>query len=110
MSIKVGDLYEICSDDFWTSGKSSNKIIDGRNTTLKTNLKNGEIIEIRYPFEWHFRTVDSKYFHASPEEINKKCKPFGKIKEDTRFKNKMSLKEILEYKLYDESVQGVIID
>lgn len=107
--VEVGDLYEIIDDDFFSSGEHRKRKENGRSVIVKTNLNKGEIIEIRYPYAWHFRTIDGEYFHAEPEEIESKCKPFGKIKEETRFNNKKSLKEILEENLYDKAKQGVIV-
>ncbi len=63
-------------------------------------MKQNEFIEIRYPFEWHFRTESSEYAHLYPEDILRYCRLYGKINEDVRFGNRHSLKEIMEQHLY----------
>ena len=93
--IEVGVLLRISTDKFLTSG-SSNKF------KRQVVLKKDEIIEIRYPYAWHFRTEDNHYFHATPEMIIENCRYFGSILEQVRFWNKSSLEEILRLHLYEE--------
>jgi hypothetical protein len=94
--IEVGQIWEVVSDCFFTSDKKSEY-----NRPIK--LAKGEKIEIRFPYEWHFRTEDNFYFHAFPEMIFENCKPFGVIMPDVRFNNKANLEEILRLKLYHEA-------
>lgn len=95
--ITQGQIWQVVTDDFWSSGDSH----DWNGRAAKVNLKKDECIEIRYPYEWHFRTTDNQYFHAYPVDILKNCRLIGKIKEDVSFNNKASLIEIINDKLYD---------
>jgi hypothetical protein len=94
--IEQGQIWQVVTDEFWSSGNSH--LVSRREG--KINLKKDEYIEIRYPYEWHFRTIDNEYFHAYPVEILKHCRLIGTIKEDVRFSNKKSLLEIINDKLY----------
>jgi len=98
ISIEVGQIWQVCADNFWTTDNCSRATIDGRK--VRFCLNRDEYIEIRYPFEWHFRTTDNFYFHAKPIEILKKCRYIGKINEKVRSKNDMELQEILDQQLY----------
>ena len=93
IKVKVGHIFEVVTDSFLTSGES-NKY----KRPLK--IKKGEKIEIRYPYQWHFRTEDNNYFHCEPKMILKNCKLFGVVMEEIRFQNKANLEEILRLKLY----------
>jgi len=95
MEIKVGQIWEVTTDCFFTSGES-NKY------NRRINLKSGEKIEIRYPYEWHFRTEDSHYFHAARQMIIDNCILFGTIWEKVRWQNNAKLSEILRLRLYDK--------
>lgn len=66
----------------------------------KILLEKGEMIEIRYPFAWHFRTEDNVYFQADEVNILKNCSFFGTIKDDICSMNRHSLKQILEMELF----------
>lgn len=105
-NVKVGDLYQVCTEDFWcTTNKNQIGEDDfGRNTKYTINFKLGEIIEIRYAYEWHIRTVDNVYMHVDPSELELNCKPFGRIHSDVSFSNGKNLKEILDEKLYDKAI------
>jgi len=91
-NIHVGHIYEITTDNFFTSHK------DGYHR--ETKIRKGEKIEIRYPYEWHFRTEDNEYFHCTAEMIKENSSFFGKILGEVRFQNKATLEEILRLKLY----------
>ena len=67
----------------------------------KVALEVGEYIEIRYAYEWHFRTMDNKYFQIGAKEILDACEIFAVVKEDVRWKNRATLKEIIDLQLYD---------
>jgi len=94
VKIAVGQIYIVESDNFTTSGRS-NKF--GRPITLKKN----ELIEIRYPFNWHFRTLDNHYLHAESEDIKQHCRLFAVIWSDVRFNNKCNLSDIINLSLCD---------
>jgi hypothetical protein len=101
MKIEVGQIWQVIDNDFWSSDKSkftASKEFGNREIRIK--LLQGEFIEIRFPFEWHFRTIDNIYLHAFPQEILKHCRLYGTINEDVNFANKKDLKEILEEGLY----------
>lgn len=91
--IKVGQIWEVTSDDFATSGDKSKY-------KRPIKLAKGEKIEIRYPYEWHFRTEDKHYLHAEPDMILQNCKLIGEIIERVRSQNIASLEEILRLRLY----------
>lgn len=95
--IEVGQIWQVVTNNFWSSKVDNNKI-NGRK--ISYNFKRDEYIEIRYPSEWHFRTIDNIYAHAYPTEILKHCRYIGKINENTRFENKKKLQEILDENLY----------
>lgn len=92
--IEVGQIWEVLTDTFISSGhKQPHK--------RGIKLNKGERIEIRYAYEWHFRTVDKLYMHADPETIQANCKLFGMVWGKVSYNNKASLEEILRLKLYD---------
>ena len=91
--VEVGQLYIVTTGSFWTSGKN-NKF---KRSVL---LKKGEVIEIRYPYEWHFRTEDNHYFHVNPQVLEKNAVLFGTIWENVRFANRCELEDILKLGLY----------
>ena len=95
--IKVGQIWEVTTDEFMTSGESNDY-----KRPLK--LAKGEKIEIRYPYAWHFRTEDSHYLHANSEMILQNCRLFGEIFDKVRFQNKAKFEEILRLRLYDACV------
>lgn len=68
--------------------------------TEKRRIKKGSIIEIRYPFEWNFRTVCNTYCNATPDLIREKCSLYGMIFDDVRFENKLKLSDILRDNLF----------
>ena len=89
---------------FWTSGDNS----DG-GFRCKRFMPKGEILEIRYPYEWHFRTSSNIYDHAPAKKLMANCEFFGYIKKDIRFENKHQLKSILEEKLYHSAADYKLI-
>lgn len=91
--IEQGCIYEILTDNFYTTGER-NKF------SRPIHLNKHEVIEIRFPYAWHFRTMDNNYFHAEPEMIAKNCNYFGKILSDVCFNNKANLYEIIRLHLY----------
>ena len=93
MKIEQGQLWEVVTDNFWTSG-NDNKY------KRPVKLKKHEIIEIRYAYAWHFRTEDNYYFHATEKMILDNCNLFGVILGDVRFNNRAKLEEILRLELY----------
>lgn len=94
--IEVGQIYEVVTDSFLSSGRSNDY-------KRPVKLKKGEKIEIRYPFEWHFRTEDRIYLHCDPNVILENCELHGVILEHVSFNNKASLEEILRLRLYDRT-------
>lgn len=103
IEIKVGQIWQVIDDEFWSSERSdsSHKLREEyEKRTIMINLKRGELIEIRYPTEWHYRTIDNLYLHSEPIDILKHCRLYGIINEDIRFNNRLKLKEILEQRVY----------
>ena len=98
--MKVGEIYEV-NCDFWTSGREDKLIeMEGSVRKVRSLIKKGEFIELRFPFEWHFRTLDDIYFHAPGHILFENCRYFGLIDEKVRFENKQKLKEILNLRLF----------
>lgn len=96
MEIKQGQIWIVKTDSFITSGRS-NSFRRG------IKLHKNELIEIRYPFAWHFRTIDNHYWHAEPEEILKHCEIFGIIWDNVKRANNCDLSEIVNLSLYDNN-------
>jgi len=97
--IKQGQILKIVTDNFTTSGEDTleKKYLGNRAVLLRKH----ELIEIRYAYEWHFRTEDAIYFHATPEMIASNCEIFGVVDEKIEFNNNASLEEILRLGLYE---------
>ena len=95
MKIRTGQIWEVVTDSFFTSGK------DGKDTHKRpVKLAKGDKIEIRFPCAWHFRTEDGFYLHAEPEMIDANCSLIGDILGDIRMRNRANLEEILRLGLY----------
>ena len=100
--VTQGQIWQVTTDNFrvnwdgWGKEKYFRKIL----------LEKCEKIEIRFPFEWHFRTADNFYFQATEEDLIKNCKLFGTIWENVRFLNNANLKDILRIGLYDKHKEG----
>jgi hypothetical protein len=97
MKIEVGQIWEITDDNFF--GTTDVTVGDVKRE-LRFHVKKGNKIEIRYPFEWNYRTECNYYIHSKPEYILDKCKLHGVIKEDVKSNNKANLEEILRLDLY----------
>lgn len=95
MKITQGQIWEVVTDGFLTS-------IDKSSYKRQIKLDKGEKIEIRYPYEWHFRTWDNHYLHAEVEVILANCKLIGTIIPHVKATNKANLEEILRLRLYDQ--------
>ena len=93
--IAVGQIWEVTTETFLTSGDSSKY-------KRPIKLSKGEKIEIRYPYDWHFRTEDDHYLHAREDHISQNAKLYGIIWEKVRFNNNAKLKEILDLRLFDK--------
>ena len=93
MKIEVGQIYEVITEGFVTSYNKD---------TRRTGLLVGEKIEIRYPYDWHFRTEDNKYYHCAPSMIKDHCKLVGIIYDEVRRGNRAELSDILRLHLYNE--------
>lgn len=91
--IEVWQIRKVVKNGFLTSCKN--------NTKRRILLNEGELIEIRFPTEWYFRTIDEMFFHANTKDILHCCELFWVIYENVRFNNKASLEEVVRLKLYD---------
>ena len=93
--VEQGQLYQVTTVEFLTTGQHN---------SLKRPvfLKKGEIIEIRFAYEWHFRTEDDQYFHAEETTILDNCKLLGKIYDPVFFANKAKLADIVRLQLYNK--------
>lgn len=54
-TIIQSQIWEVITDQFLTSG-------DNDHYKRPTKLSKGERIEIRFPYAWHFRTIDNFFF------------------------------------------------
>lgn len=63
-------------------------------------IKKGQIIELRFQCDWHFRTECNTYCETSADKINANCSFFGNIHQDTRFYNNTKLSEIISKELF----------
>jgi hypothetical protein len=97
MKIEQGYILEVKKSFLTSCGDS--------HTKRPVQIQKGEKIEIRYPYQWHFRTEDNEYYHAKPEVLEKNCEPFGIILEEVRWHNKASLSQILEVHAYRDITQ-----
>lgn len=87
-------IWIVITDSFMTTA-------DYNNYKRPINILRGEKIEIRFPYEWHFRTEDNYYFHATKEMIYENCEYVGEIFEQVAFTNKATLEEIIRLRLYN---------
>jgi len=107
--IEVGQIFEIITDDFYASKNIEsivNQSFGGREARFY--LKKGERIEIRFPFEWNYRTEDNIYFHSDNDYILSKCKLIGKVEAKVKSNNNATLEEILRLELYDKVEQTIV--
>lgn len=98
--IEVGAILEVITDNFYASKDFRNTNIDLKGREARIHLKKGEKIEIRFPFEWNYRTEDNLYLHSKPEYLVENCKIFGQVLPDVKSKNMANLEEILRLELY----------
>ena len=94
-NVEVGQIWEVL-EDMPVDPKDEN--YGGR----KILINKGEKIEIRYPYAWHFRTIDNVYLHVDESILLKKCKLYGIIWDKVRSTNRADLREIINLKLFDE--------
>lgn len=103
INIEVGQLF-IADQSFWTSGETKD-----RGSLIKRKIFKGDILEIRYPYAWHFRTVENWYDHVDEKTLIKYCTFYGTIDSDVQFSNKHDLKQILDEKLFRPSKEHHLI-
>jgi hypothetical protein len=95
MKMEQGQIWQVQSD-----GCLVKEWGVGLKKPRQVMLEVGEYIEIRFPYAWHFRTIEDRYFEASEEMLWGHCKYIGIILPDVQFKNKAKLKEIIELELF----------
>lgn len=95
--IKQGVLLQVFKDGFFANPAFIGKASDDRPVKMLV----GDIIEIRYPFAWHFRTLDNNYYEASEETILEFARPVGTVFENVSFMNKANTEEIIRLHLYE---------
>lgn len=103
VKIRVGMLLKV-EKSFNVKRNHSN---DAFHETVK--IRKGSIIEIRFAFEWNFRTECDTYCNATPEAIAKHCSFFGLVNGDVRFGNKHKTAEIIKEKLYESADQFELV-
>ena len=97
--IEIGQIWEVTDDNFFgTTDVTQGKI----KRELRFHVKKGQKIEIRYPFEWNYRTECNYYIHSEPQYILDKCKLYGIVDEKVKSNNKANLEEILRLRLFDK--------
>jgi len=101
--VKVGYLYKVITDNFKDSGKH-----DDFKNPVEKSIPKGYILEIRYPFEWHFRTnkpykegCSNCWGHSCQKEIIENCKLIGQVNSIIQA-NRSDLSDILENNLFDK--------
>ena len=99
MKVEVGQLWKV-KKGFWSSGRSHTVAKGGAHRKVKIWINKGDIIEVRYPYRWHLRTLDGWYFHIPEEKLLSKCKVWAVIDTAIISGNRHKLKSILEEKLY----------
>ncbi len=97
--IKQGQIWEVVTNSFITSRRH-------HKNKRRCFIEKGERIEIRYPYEWHFRTEDNEYYHCEPEVIINNAKLIGEIYDNVKFDNIAKLDEVLRLKLYKKVKNG----
>ena len=100
--VRVGQIYEAHTDFLATHDSHEKLRALGRKCQFFIHA--GERIEIRYPYEWHFRTEDNVYLQADEKTLLTNCKLVGTIWDTVRSGNRASLEEILRIGLYDKAV------
>ena len=102
--IKQGQIWEVMEDGlFGDRGewKKCPNCTQNYKVYFHDNIPVGKKIEIRCPMPWHIRTEDNMYYSCEPKNILKNCIPIGTMKEDVRWENRLTLKEILQQGLWD---------
>lgn len=99
MEIKKGQIWQVVTERFLAQ---PNQLGQSDKTLRPVNLIKEEYIEIRYPFEWHFRTEDNQYFNATAAHIQDNCKFVGVIWSNVQQSSDATLADILRLKLYDK--------
>lgn len=59
-----------------------------------------QILEIRYPYAWHFRNTCNTYAHAPEDILREHCSLFGYVDRKVRWENDKKLSEILSQDLF----------
>lgn len=97
MKIQQGVLLQVFKDGFFANPATVGETGDPR----PVKMIRGDIIEIRYPFAWHFRTLDNHYYEASEETILEFARPVGKVFDNVKMANKATTEEIIRLRLYE---------
>ena len=103
VKIEVGQIWEVADENFFATKDLRELGVKNDDRTARFYLRKGSKIEIRYPYEWHYRTEDNHYYNSKPEYILGKCKLYGVIDDDVKSKNKARLEEILRIGLYTKT-------
>lgn len=64
-------------------------------------IEKDELVEFRYWHPANFRTVENKYYAVEKRDFYYHFEYAGKIYEDVRFKNRNTLKEILDCNMWE---------
>ena len=103
IQIEVGMLLMV-EVEFWSSGDT-----EQGNTNIKRLYKKGEILEIRYPYAWHFRDVNNNYDHATAKTLIANCSFYGLIHADVISTNNTKLDSIISSGLFHKPSDFKII-
>ena len=68
--------------------------------TEKARIKKGKVIELRYQYDWNFRTECNTYCNAPAKVLIKNCSFLGRVHDDVKRANNTNLKDILSNDLY----------
>lgn len=66
----------------------------------QVKIKKGDIIEFRYHYGVHFRTVDNDYYFVEQKVLFKHCALYGRVLKEVSWKYEKTLDEILREGLY----------
>lgn len=93
--VNVGEIWKVTGKGMVTEfgeNKGSRAVV----------LNVGEFIEIRYPYEWHYRTDTDEYFCSTEDVLLENCKLHGVVWSNVKSGNRCKLSDIMNLQLYDK--------
>lgn len=102
--IRQGQIWEVVNDGLIGNRDKWEKCAhcqQGYKIYLHEKIPVGMKIEIRFPYAWHYRTEENKYYQSDEDEILKYCRLVGNVREDIKWNNRHNLDEILQQGLWN---------